>query len=174
MPRQQWIQRRCLPPPLTYCPLSTRRSSYPSWVMLKGLSTPIVIKTSDLHSNEPVQVLLSSDQVFPVPSIVNDIAEVLSWMLDVNNFPLQFAYLAVLFHLLHVCDWQSPLHTSPYDAHFKISLVVAERILWKAFHPVIISEVMDLICLHLIENWGARITFAGFQNILMDILWDHF
>jgi len=168
MSRQLRIQRRCLPPPLTYCPLSTRRSSYPSWVILKGSSTPVVFKTSDL-SNDAVQALLHSDQVFPVPPMVNDIAEALPWMLVVDNFPLQFSYQEVLFQLLHVCDWNSPLHISPYDAHFKISLVVAERILWKVFHPVIISEAMDLIRLHLIERWGARITFAGFQNILTEI-----
>ena len=133
------------------------------------VSVPVVIKTSDLRSNDALQVLLSSDQVLPVPSIANDIAEALPWMLEVDNFPLSFAYKAVLCHLYRVCDWQSEHHISPYDAHFKISLIVADRILWKAFRPVIFSEAMDLIQLYLMERWGERIMFAGFKNILSDV-----
>jgi len=60
---------------------------------------PVVIKTSDLHDTAAVQALLSSEQVLPVPSMVNDIAEALPWMLEAENFPLPFAYKAVLLQL---------------------------------------------------------------------------
>jgi hypothetical protein len=71
-------------PPFIYCPLSTRHSSYPAWVMFKSSPTPILIKTSNLGNNNAVQGLLGSDQILPVPPIVNDMAEALPWLLEVN------------------------------------------------------------------------------------------
>jgi hypothetical protein len=137
--------------------------------MLKCSSVPVVIKTSDLHDTAAVQALLSSEQVLPVPSMVNDIAEALPWMLEAENFPLPFAYKAVLLQLYNLCDWRSELHISPYDAHLSIALVVADRILSKAYRPEIHREAMDLIYLYLTEHWGNRILFAGFKQILTDI-----
>jgi hypothetical protein len=52
--------------------------------MFKSSPTPILIKTSNLGNNNAVQGLLGSDQILPVPPIVNDMAEALPWLLEVN------------------------------------------------------------------------------------------
>jgi hypothetical protein len=52
----------------------------------------IAIKTSNLGNNNAAQALLSSDQGFLVPPIFYDIAESLPWILEVEAFPLSFAY----------------------------------------------------------------------------------
>ncbi len=134
--------------------------------MLESLSTPVAIKTSDLHSNIAVQGLLSSDRVLPVPPIVNDIAGALPWLLEMK--PLEIVYRSVAVNLLLVCDWQSPSHISPYDAHFRNSLVVANINLRQKFEHQIYGEAMDLVWFHLLQCWGE--TFAGFRNILSDIV----
>jgi hypothetical protein len=156
--------------PLIFGPLSTRRSSYPTWVMVYSHSLPYAIKLSDLHNNATVQALLGSDHVLPVPCIVDDIADSLSWLLEVEVFPLSLFYRLVVTQLLLVCDWQSPFHIHPYDAHYKIILFVARNFLQKYFAPCIFHEAVDLVTIHLRESWGARITFGGFQNILMEVL----
>jgi len=136
--------------------------------MLKSFPTPILIKTSDLGNNNAVQGLLGSDQILPVPPIVNDIAEAMSWLLEVDF--LQCVYRPVAKNLFLVCDWLSPGHISPYDAHFRISLVVTNSILNQSFRPEIIADAMDLVELYLSECWGDRITFAGLRNILIEIV----
>jgi hypothetical protein len=70
-----------------------------------------------------------------------------------ETFPLSFAYRLVAVDLLLACDWQSPAHIYPYDAHFKILLVAANQILWKSSHPDVI-DAMALVRRHLIECWG--------------------
>ncbi len=152
MPQQQQRRRRQYRrPPLLYCPLSTRHLSYPTWVVLKTSSMPVVIKTSDLRNNGAVQALIGSDRVFPVPSVVEDIAEALPWMWETDRYPLSLAYRSVLVNLLLVCDWQSPLHIDPYSAHFRITMVVVNNILCNAFHHHIIDEAKGLVRLHLTD-----------------------
>lgn len=148
MPRRQQIRRRRQSPPLIYCPLSTRSSSYPAWVMLETSSTPIMIKTSDLCSSLALQGFLSSNQVLPVPPMVNDIAEALPWLLEA--FPI--LYRAVAINLFMVCNWQSLHHISPYDAHFRLSMVAINKLLMKSFHGEIFHDASALIQLHLRER----------------------
>jgi hypothetical protein len=156
--------------PLIFGPLSTRRSSYPTWVMMYSHSLPYAIKLSDLQNNAVVQALLGSERVLPVPRIVDDIAESLRWLLEDEVFPLSPFYRLVVTQLLLVCDWQSPFHVHPYDAHYKIILIVAMNFLRKYFARSIFREAVNLVTLHLRESWGARITFGGFKNVLMEVL----
>jgi hypothetical protein len=93
----------------------------------------------------------------------------MSWLLEVNF--LQCVYRPVAKNLFLVCDWLSPDHINPYDAHLHILLVVANSILYRSFHQEIIGVAMDLIKLHVLEHWGDRITLAGFQNIIIEIVY---
>jgi hypothetical protein len=133
MPHQPRRRQQNHQYPLIFGPLSTRRSSYPTWVMMYSHSLPYAIKLSDLHNNAVVQALLGSERVLPVPCIVDDIAESLRWLLEVEVFPLSPFYMLVVTQLLLVCDWQSPFYVHPYDAHYKIMLIVVKNFLWKYF-----------------------------------------
>jgi hypothetical protein len=156
--------------PLIFGPLSTRRSSYPTWVMMYSHSLPYAIKLSDVQNNAVVQASLGSDRVLPVPRIVDDIAESLRWLLEDEVFPLSPFYKVVVTQLLLVCDWRSPFHVHPYDAHYKIISIVVKRFLQKYFDRSIFHEAINSVTLHLRESWGARITFGGFKNVLMEVL----
>jgi hypothetical protein len=101
--------------------------------MVCSTSTPTAIKTPDFGNNNAVQALLSSDEVFPVHPMVYDIANILPWILALENYPLSFAYQSVAINLLLVCDWQSPVQIHPYDAHFRVVLVVEYQILCNHF-----------------------------------------
>jgi hypothetical protein len=170
MPRQPRRRQQNHQYPLIFRPLSTRRSSYPTWVMMYSHSLPYAIKLSDLQNNAIVQALLGSERVLPVPRIVDDIAESLRWLLEDEVFPLSPFYKVVVTQLLLVCDWQSPFHVHPYDAHYKIIWIVAKHFLRKYFACSIFREAINLVTLHLRESWGARITFGGFKNVLMEVL----
>jgi hypothetical protein len=170
MPRQPRRRQQNHQYPLIFGPLSTRHSSYPTWVMMYSHSLPYAIKLSNLQNNAVVQALLGSERVLPVPHIVDDIAESLRWLLEDEVFPLSSFYKVMVTQLLLVCDWKSPFHVHPYDAHYKIISIVAKRFLQKYFDHSIFHEVIYLVTLHLRESWGARITFGGFKNVLMEVL----
>jgi len=170
MPRQPRRRQPNPQHPLIFGQLSTRRSSYTTWVMMYSHSLPYAIKLSDLQNDAVVQALLGLDRVLPVPRIVDDIAESLRWLLEDETFPLSPFYKVVVTQLLLVCDWQSIFHVDPYDAHYTIISIVAQRFLEKYFDRSIYREAINLVTLHLRESWGARITFGGFKNVLMEVL----
>ena len=87
MPRQRQQQQLGNRVPLLFSSLSTRQSSYPTWLVILSTPTPHVIKRSDL-GNEVADLLLLSYRAFPVPPMVNDIASALSWLVDTAPTPL--------------------------------------------------------------------------------------
>jgi glucose-6-phosphate 1-dehydrogenase len=91
-------------------------------------------------------------------------------LLEDETFPLSTFYKVVVTQLLLVCEWQSIFHVDPYDAHYTIISIVAQRFLQKYFDRSIYREAINLVTLHLWESWGARITFGGFKNVLMEVL----
>ena len=56
-----------------YSSLTTRHSSYPTWVLVVSSPFPHVIRRTEL-GNEVAQLLLSSNHAFQVPPYVNDIS----------------------------------------------------------------------------------------------------
>ena len=72
MPRNQRQQLQDHSP-LLYSSLTTRHSSYPTWVLVVSSPFPHVIRRNEL-GNEVAQLLLSSNRGFKVPPYVNDIA----------------------------------------------------------------------------------------------------
>ena len=148
--------------PPFYSSLSTRRSTYPTWVLLTSSSIPTLIKRSDV-GNDICQVLLSSHCALPVPPLVDDIAETLSWLLTEAPFPFATAYASIARCLLCVCQHQ--IH--PVEAHFKITMIAMSNILL-VFPPVLYDHAMEELRRYLQNRWGERISFAGFRNILFD------
>ena len=75
--------------PLLYSSLTTRRSTYPTWVLVVSSHFPHVIRRTDL-GNEVAQLLLSSNRAFEVPPYVNDIAAAMPWLLESAPIPLSY------------------------------------------------------------------------------------
>jgi hypothetical protein len=76
-------QQAMNPPPL-YSAMTTRRSSFPTWLLIVGRPSthmPHLIKRADL-GNEVLHILISSNCALQVPPIVNDIAESLEWLIE--------------------------------------------------------------------------------------------
>jgi hypothetical protein len=73
--------------PLLYRSLSTRRASYPQYIMLKNGDTPIAINRRYLGNDNCMALLLSGHAV-AVPPMVNDIADALYWLQNILSPPL--------------------------------------------------------------------------------------
>lgn len=147
---------------LFYSSLSTRRATYPTWVLLTRSSIPTLIKRSDV-GNEVCQVLLSSHSALPVPPLVNDIAESLSWLLTEGPNPFVHCHAIIAKCLLRVCRHQ--IH--PAQAHFKITLA-AMSFLMKFFAPIVHDDAIEALRSYLQDRWGESISFVGFRYLLFD------
>jgi hypothetical protein len=152
--------------PLIFSSLSTRRLHYPRWLMLKSAPTPLFIRRSDVGS-EACNILISSRRSVAVPSLVNDIADSLPWLLAEAPCLLRVAYHGVAVSLGLVCDFRNPAHIHPYDAHLKLTLVAMSNVM-RAYCPVFHPDALDLLRSYLETRWGDLILFAGFKNILVD------
>ncbi len=168
MPRQRRQQNLRDPAPLLYSCLTTRRSSFPTWLLIVG-STPIpyVIKRSDLGT-EVTQLLLSSNRALPVPPLVDDIASVLSWLLYTDHFPLHNCYKSIAVNLEFVCDVNCDYHIHPLDAHFKMSIICMNRILYDFFPRDLVPRALEGVTEYIRGRWGDTIRHAGFQLVLLD------
>ena len=93
MPRNQHQQLQ-EQSPLLYSSLTTRRSSYPTWVLVVSSPFPHVIRRTDL-GNEVAQLLFSSNRAFQVPPYVNDISTSMPWLLESAPIPLFYCYKLV-------------------------------------------------------------------------------
>ncbi len=113
--------------PLVYSSLTTRRSSYPTWILLNSIPIPAPIKRRDI-GNATCEALLSSHHAVQVPPTVNDIAEALPWILWEAPHPVVCAYPAFAKNLYRVCMINNH-HIHPYEAHFILTMTVAANIL---------------------------------------------
>ncbi len=148
--------------PPFYSLLSTHHSTYPTLVLLTNSSIQTLIK--DLMSGmRYARVLLSSHCALPVPPLVNDITETFSWLLTEAPFPFATAYAPLVRCLRCVCRHQ--IH--PAEAYFKIALIAMSNILL-VFAPILYNDAMEEIRSCLNNQWGERISFVGFRNILLD------
>ncbi len=158
-------QQRC---PLSYSSLSTRRFSYPTWILLKSSAVgvmPVLICRADI-GNELTQVLLASHHVVPVPPLVNDIAEALQWLLSEAPIPLGYCYRDVLINLGFVCDVSLPHHIHPKDAHLQIAHVAMNNLLHNFSPPTIYEDAINLLVNFYQQRWNNRLQFVGFRQIV--------
>ena len=152
--------------PLLYSSLSTRRSTYPTWILLTSMPIPTVIKRSDV-GHDLCQDLLSSSRAIAVPPIVNDIAESLPWLLWEAPFPLMVSYPTIAINLRYVCDFNNNAHINPDDAHYQLTMLAMKNIVL-SFLPAQHDRAMMMLRFYLGDRWGHRISFAGFQHLLLD------
>jgi hypothetical protein len=157
------------PVPLLYSSLTTRRSSYPAWLLIKSSPIQNVVRRMDL-GNEAAQVLLSSNCALEVPPIINDIAATLPWLLRSAPFPLLSCYMPIVVNLQFVADCQGDYHIHPFEAHLKISIVCINRMLFNYFSDPVSVVSNQVIQDYVADRWGNQIQHVGFHNILLDLL----
>ena len=162
-------RRRVTPaaPPLLYSSLSTRRSTFPTWLLINSSPTPHVVKRSDL-GNEVSQLLISSSRAQQIPPLVNDIAASLQWLLEAAPIPLAYCYSPVAVNLQFVCSFDDINHIHPLDAHLTIAIVCMNHVLYIFFPPLVVGEAVNAVKYYLASRWGDRIHLVGFQLILLD------
>lgn len=152
---------------LLYSSLTTRRSSYPTWILIKAKPFPAVIKRLYL-GNQLTQVLLASDRAVAIPPVVDDIADSLTWLLRDAPSPLKSCYVCVLANLRWVCcDRNDKRHIPPHEAHARIAVIAMSRVVRETI-PSMYFEALNYVRNFMVHTWGDRISFAGFQAILMD------
>jgi hypothetical protein len=146
--------------------MSTRRSTYPTWVILRSSPIPTVIKRSDVGNNL-CQDLLASSHALAVPPLVNDIAESLPWLLWEAPFPLTTCYTLIAINLLNVCEFNNNGHIPPREAHFQLTMFAMGNIM-HAFSSAHHGNAMIMLRYYIGERWGQRISFVNFRCLLLE------
>ncbi len=147
--------------------LTTRSSSYLTWVLVVSSPFPHMIRRIDL-GNEVAQLLISSNRAFQVPPYVNNIAAAIPQLLESAPIPLSYCYISVVTNLHFVCDIHGDNHIPLFDTHHKI-LQVFFNVVLHCFYPSTVWECAEAaIMAYLPERWGRKIHIEGFQHILQD------
>jgi hypothetical protein len=150
--------------PLLYQPLTTRRSIYPAWVIIKSSPLPTVVRRTDI-GNDICALLLSSQRAVNIPSLLNNVAESLSWILETAPHPIAAAYHNIVKILYLASIPGSNVYL--FDAHLKIVLGAVVDFLSCTLHEK--EGVLIASDLYLQQHWGGRLTIAPFKEVLLDI-----
>jgi hypothetical protein len=121
---------------LVYSSLSTHRSTYPTWVLVRSLTIPT--------ANNLCQDLFSCSHAIAVPPLVNDIAESLTWLLREVQCSLAISYDTIAINLQYVCECNNNGHTQPFESHFKLKMLPMGNIML-AFLPALHENAMMML-----------------------------
>ena len=152
-------------PPLLYEALTTRSSSYPTYILLKSHPIPFVIQHSEL-GNSIYEALVSSNRAVPVPPLVNDVADALSWILAEAPLPIRCSYPVVAISLYHVCVI-TDTHIHPFQAHFELTMIAMSCVL-RSFLASQYDGAILLVKSFLSNRWGHRISLVPFKELLLE------
>jgi hypothetical protein len=155
------------PTPLLYRPLSTRRCSYPKYIMLKNATTPIAIKRQCL-GNDVCLILVASGCAVELPPVVDDVADTLYWLQDVNSpMHLRCVYNVLAKNLLRV-GIMDDNHIHPSMAHFQLAVVACFVLI--STHLGLSNDqfLLPSIKGYLERRWGDQLTLVPFRNIIID------
>ena len=159
------------PLPLLYSALTTRRWTYPKYIILRSHPLPVLIKRHDLGADNVFRLVVSSLQAIIVPPILNNIAEFLERLLAEEEappfFPFQRCYGAIIRVLCSASLPNNQVHL--LDAHERIALSGLCALTRKMpgteawYHRALIA-----VKSHIHNRWGTRIRFAAFHDIIYD------
>jgi hypothetical protein len=150
--------------PLLYQPLTTRRSMYPAWVIIKSPPLPTVVRRADI-GNDICALLLSSQHALSIPSLLNNVAESLSWILETAPLPIAAAYCNIV-RILYLASIPGS-NVYLFDAHLKIVLAAVVDFLSCTLDEK--EGVLIASDLYLQQRWEGRLTFVPFKEVLLDI-----
>ncbi len=156
--------------PLLYRSLSTRRCSYPTYIMLINSPTPIPIKRQYL-GNDVCMSLVTSGRAVPLPPLVDNIADTLYWLQGINSLMhLRCIYNSVAKNLLRVCIVDEA-HIHPFDAHYHLALIATYALIQMNFrHPEHNhNNILAAVPSYLELRWGQGINLVPFRDIIIDI-----
>jgi hypothetical protein len=148
--------------PLPYHSLSTRRASYPNYIMLKNGDMPIPIKQRYLGNNSCNSLVLSGHAV-ALPPIVDDVADALYWLQGVFSPPLlRCTHNVITKNLLRVCIVDEE-HIHPLEAHFILATIAVHVLFNTHWNELPVSAIRDYVDL----RWGREISSAKFKSVLL-------
>jgi len=159
--------------PLLYQPLSTRRRSYPKYVMLINSMRPFPFKRHNL-GDDVCSSLIASGRVVPLPPLVNDIADTLYWLQDIEcPMYLQCIYNVIPRNLLRVCILGEE-HIPPLDAHRRLALIATYVLIRTNVYPAHVNPAHDPTFLTTISSylefrWGRKIRFVHFKDVITEM-----
>jgi hypothetical protein len=151
--------------PLIYQPLTTRRYRYPTWIIIISPPIATVIERAYL-GNEICSSLLSRHLAVGVPSILNNVAKSLSWILVDAPLPFPACYRNIVSVLHLACIPESDLHLN--NAHVRIVLGAVVELL-VTDQPASLERALIATKLYLEERWRGRFSFVPFKDILLDV-----
>lgn len=151
--------------PLLYRALTTRRSSYPTWILLCSSPLPIPVKRTHL-GNDICSMLVSSQRAVIVPPSISNIADSLGWLLVNAPFPLATCYGTVVKQLYFACLPTSH-HIHPFNAHEKILLIAISSFINSACEETYYTTIQSLKR-YINSRWGHRIPFVPFNEAVLE------
>jgi hypothetical protein len=148
--------------PLLYRSLSTRRASYPKYIMLKNGDTPIPIKQQNLGNDNCYAHVLSGHAVTLLP-MVDDIADALYWSQGIFSPPLlRYTHSVIVKNLLRVCIVDEE-HIHPFEAHLKLRMIAIHVLFNTHWNELPVLAIRSYVELH----WGQEISSVGFKRALL-------
>jgi hypothetical protein len=134
--------------------------------MLKNGLPPVPINRRYLGNDNCMALLLSGHAV-ALPPMVNDIADALYWLQEIDSpVPLRCTYDIVAKNLLRVCI-NDDEHIHPYEAHSWLA-IFATFILLRTYFSLDDSTSLASARAYLEACWGNRLSVNPFKIVLLD------
>jgi hypothetical protein len=135
--------------PLLYQLITTKRSRYPTWLIIDSFPLPVVIRCIDL-GNDICSSLLSTQCALVIPSLLNSVAESLSWLLETALIPFAAWYQNVLKVVCLACFPDSNIYL--FDTHLEIVLAAVADFVISGWNTRLARVLLDSQ-MHLLQCW---------------------
>ena len=155
------------PPPLIYTSLTTRRRSYPRWIIIKGSPLPIPVQRATI-GNDVCLALLSERRAVEVPAFLNNVVDSLGWLQTEAPFPLATCY-GVLVRQLYLCTQPNYNILDPQHSHMNIIISSMHLLLSVTGHDLqLFNLVLDSVKREIQNRWGNQLPFVQFSDVLLE------
>ena len=136
--------------------------------MLLNATTPIPIKRQIL-GNDVCSSLITSGRAVPLPPLVEDIADTLYWLQEIESpMHLRCIYNVVARNLLRVCILDEE-HIHPLDAHRHLAVIATYVLVRTHINPIHDPTILPLVSSYIEFRWGQQIHLVHFKNIISEM-----